>query len=95
MPGLVPGIHVFNVRSKDVDGRVKLGENDSKNPVKSAFVVGRTTPIPHNDFGIVRDGSGLIGPPLLATSSLRIRLPGCACGYLPRAASEPLVNATT
>jgi hypothetical protein len=78
-----------------MDCRVKLGENDSKNPIQSAFFVGRTTPIPHNDFGIVRDGSGLIGPPRLATSSLRIRLPGCACGYLPRAASEPLVNATT
>ena len=28
MPGLVPGIHVFLSRSKDVDGRVKPGHDD-------------------------------------------------------------------
>jgi len=78
MPGLVPGIYVFIYTGQDVDGRDELGENDSKNPIKSAFFVGRTTPVPHNEFGIVRDGSGLIGPPRIATSSPHIRLPGCA-----------------
>ena len=27
MPGLVPGIHVFDCRMKDVDGRVKPGHD--------------------------------------------------------------------
>ena len=78
-----------------MDRRVKLGGNDSKNPLKSAFFVGRTTPIPHNDFGIVRDGSGLNGPRPVAKSVPRAYLLKRACGYLPRVASEPLVNATT
>jgi hypothetical protein len=28
MPGLVPGIHVFNVGKQDVDGRDKPGHDD-------------------------------------------------------------------
>jgi hypothetical protein len=28
MPGLVPGIHVFARRKKDVDGRVKPGHDE-------------------------------------------------------------------
>jgi hypothetical protein len=28
MPGLVPGIHVFLVAAKDVDGRVKPGHDE-------------------------------------------------------------------
>jgi hypothetical protein len=28
MPGLVPGIHVFDVPKKDVDGRDKPGHDD-------------------------------------------------------------------
>jgi len=28
MPGLVPGIHVLTLKSKDVDGRVKPGHDD-------------------------------------------------------------------
>ncbi len=28
MPGLVPGIHVFHLSRKDVDGRVKPGHDE-------------------------------------------------------------------
>jgi hypothetical protein len=38
MPGLVPGIHVFNsVESKDVDGRVKPGHDDQCIPFVTAL----------------------------------------------------------
>jgi hypothetical protein len=53
MPGLVPGIHVFAVEVRDVDGRDKPGHDGGDNPIKNktgAEDVGNstsTTPVRH------------------------------------------------